>query len=90
MNVALIKERTYAARFLIGLLSGFLLVFASSVAVGGKGQDVSGLFAGAIVILLISIPAAAISAWISRRDLVVALLSQAMTIVGMLLIQFWH
>ena len=83
------NERSFAMRFLIAFLSGFLVVYAASVAVGGKGQDVYGLFAGAVVILLISIPAAAISAWVSRRDLVVLLLSQAITIAGMLVIQFW-
>ena len=88
MEIPAIAQRKDPARFLLAFSTASLLVLCASIAVGGRGQDLLGLVAGTIAILIISLPAAGISAYFLRRDLAVVLLAQALTIVGMAALQF--
>jgi hypothetical protein len=89
MEIQATTQRKYPARFLLAFSGAFLLVLSACIAVGGRGQDLFGLTAGSIVILVISLPAAGISAYFLRRDLAVVLLAQSLTIVFMAAFQFW-
>lgn len=73
----------------MAFLSTFVLVYFCSVAVGGRGHDLLSLSAGAIVICVVALLAAAVSAVLVRRDLPLVLLSQAFTVVAIAALNFW-
>lgn len=81
--------RPYLARFLLAFFATFVLVYFASVAVGGRGHDLLSLSAGAIVICVVALLAALVSALLVRRDLPLVLLSQAITIIAMAALNFW-
>ncbi len=89
MTITSTPGRGYFARFVLALAVAFLLVAGASIAVGGRGQDVQGLVAGVAAIFVIAIPSAAVSAYVVRRDLSLALAAQALTVLGMAALQFW-
>jgi hypothetical protein len=89
MNSPSALTSTYIARFILGFCAAFLLVTGASIAVGGEGHDFTSLAIGSAVILAISLPAAGISAYFSRRDIIVVALAQALTVAAMAALQFW-
>ena len=82
------SHRRYSARFLLAFAAAFALVMSASIAVTGRGLSAGGLVAGAVAIFVLALLSAAISAYFLRRDLALALASQALTVLGMAAIQF--
>lgn len=89
MNFTATTSRTFLARLLLAFCAAFVLVASASIAVGGRNQNAQDLVAGSVAILVISLPATAISAFVVRRDLSTVLLAQALTIGAMAALQFW-
>ena len=81
--------RRYSSRLLLAFAAAFVLVVAATIVVGGRGIGVSGLVAGVIAIFVLALLSAVISAYYFRNDLVLALATQALTVLGMAALQFW-
>ena len=83
--------RTYWSRLLLGFVSSFCIVYLSSVALAGFGQDALGLAAGAVFVAGAAAGASAICALLFRKELPLVLASQAGTIcvLWLLLWSFW-
>ena len=81
--------RRYSSRFLLAFAAAFVLVVAATIVVGGRGIGVSGLVAGVIAIFVLALLSAVISAYYFRNDLVLALATQELTVLGMAALQFW-
>ena len=74
---------------MLAFAAAFVLVVAATIVVGGRGIGVSGLVAGVIAIFVLALLSAVISAYYFRNDLVLALATQALTVLGMAALQFW-
>jgi hypothetical protein len=83
--------RSYWSRLLLGFVSSFCIVYLSSAALTGIGQDALGLAAGAVFIAGAAAGTSAICALLLRRELPLVLASQAGTIcvLWIFLWSFW-